>query len=94
MKNDMKIKTFSFLISNYVGNENFVNGLDENDMNFRKPRYKQMNFVYTQDEIDSTINRFCESVEVVDVKVNTYTIHRHNNSRCDSVIANYTILYK
>ena len=32
--------------------------------------------------------------KIIDVKVNHYTVNRHNNGGCDEIWVQYTILYK
>lgn len=83
----MKIKTFDFLVSNYLGNESFIL---EGEYDFSYGN----NIVYTQKMVDSKINDFCKDKKVIDIKVNNYTIHHHNNARCDSVIMRYTIMFE
>ncbi len=44
--------------------------------------------------VDEQINRFMADKKVLDVKVNTYTTHRHNNAGYDEVRALYTVIYE
>ena len=82
----MKIKTFQFLISNFAGN--FV-------YNYDPGSYKPNAIPLTEKEIDQKLNRWIEKNNPVihDIKITTYTLHRHNNGGSDTVIAIYTITY-
>lgn len=44
--------------------------------------------------IEDEINEFCESKDVVDIKVNTVDYSYHNNGGCNGVVLVYTIMYK
>ena len=94
----MRIQTFQFLISNYVGNEvfNTTKGREKVE-HYKTPQFPRVGGSYgsvrDSSEIDGYINGFLEGKKVIDIKVDTYTIHRHNNSYCDSVVARYTIIY-
>lgn len=51
------------------------------------------------DEAEMELNELLDNLEkachtVIDVKVNHYTVHRHNNGGADEVWVQYTILYK
>ena len=85
----LKTKTFQFLVSNHAGNAH----MSENpefaaSMNASYP-------VKTEAEIDTEVNRWISKnkADVVSISANTYTIHRHNNARNDSVVLVYTLLY-
>lgn len=90
---EKRIQTFQFLISNYVGNEVFnkTEGTKDKE-SYKFPQY-QKGTVLDSSQIDTYINGFLKGKQVVDIKVDTYTIHPHNNSYCDSVVARYTIIY-
>jgi hypothetical protein len=82
----MKIKTFQFLLSNFGGN----------DVYSYDPRgYTPRKSPETEREIDRKLNRWIEknNPEIHDIKITTYTVHRHNNGMNDTVIAIYTITY-
>ena len=82
----MKIKTFQFLLSNFAGN--FV-------YNYDQSRYTPKKLPDTEKTIDKKINRWIEKNNAIvkDIKVTTYTLHRHNNAMSDTVCAIYTIMY-
>lgn len=86
----MKIKTFQFAISNYAGNHLHKRVITDSRDNIDK-RYPYD----TEKEIDKKVNRWIEKRNAIvrDLKVTTYTIHRHNNSYDDTVIMVYTIMY-
>jgi predicted nucleic-acid-binding Zn-ribbon protein len=44
--------------------------------------------------VDEQINRFMADKKVLDLKVNTYTTHRHSNAGYDEVRALYTVIYE
>ena len=96
---EKRIQTFQFLISNYVGNEVFNTTIGRRDINGRKEEESyefpqcRKGTVLDSSQIDTYINGFLKGKQVVDIKVDTYTIHHHNNSYCDSVVARYTIIY-
>lgn len=51
------------------------------------------------DKAETKLNLFLNDLElachhVVDIKVNHYTVDRHNNGGCDEIWVQYTILYK
>lgn len=89
-----QVKTFQFKISNFYGNlispfffhtpSDFAEAVNTKI----KPE------ITTEADIDKAINKFTKDVDVVDIKVNHYTIHRHNNGYCDTVMAVYTIVYR
>lgn len=87
----MKIKTFQFLLSNYRGNDIF----DKRDLAGKAAANRDYPYS-TEKQIDKKINRWIEknSAIVKDIKITTYTIHRHNNGGDDSVVAIYTITYE
>ncbi len=82
----MKIKTFQFLLSNFGGN--FV-------YNYDSKGYTPKKLPDTEKSIDKKINRWIEKNNAIvkDIKVTTYTLHRHNNAMSDTVVAIYTIMY-
>ncbi len=43
---------------------------------------------------DLLINLERACYKIIDVKINHYTVNRHNNGGCDEVWVQYTILYK
>lgn len=43
---------------------------------------------------DLLVNLERACYQIIDVKVNHYTVKRHNNGGCDEVWVQYTILYK
>lgn len=94
----MKIKTFQFRMSNYQGNFTSPHFLNELPIkNFDEYCHKSFDGkVDTEQQIDDTINGWVKdsNADVVDIRINHYTIHRHNNAGADSIIAVYTILYK
>ena len=45
-------------------------------------------------EAEAELNRFILDKDVIDIKTNTITTHRHNNGGNDSNTIIYTILYK
>ena len=45
-------------------------------------------------DIEDTINAYSTGLDIVNITVNTYTTHRHNNGGCDEVYALYTVVYK
>lgn len=49
---------------------------------------------YRSENAEKTLNKFCETHNVIDIKVNTYISHRHNNGGVDLVKIIYTVLYK
>lgn len=95
-RNKMRIKTFEFRVSFAGGTEqshirgerdyaDYYKGVNNGDEHRR---------LYTEREIDRTVNEFLESHDIIDIKVNSETVHRHNNAGCDSIIRVYTVLYK
>ena len=97
----MKIKTFQFPLSNYQGNFTSPHFWNNPLRTLHKSldAYLHEAFdgkIYTEQQIDETINGWLKdsNADVVDIRINHYTIHRHNNAGADSIIAVYTILYK
>lgn len=94
----MKIKTFQFPLSNYQGNFTaphfWNNPLRKNLDDYCHEAFDGK--IYTEQQIDETINEWLKdsNADVIDIRINHYTIHRHNNAGADSIIAVYTILYK
>lgn len=88
----LRTKTFQFLVSNHAGNQLMNNpetpGFTK-DMNETYP-------IVSETDVDAKVNRWIykNKAEVVSLSANTYTIHRHNNARSDSVVLVYTLLYK
>lgn len=82
----MKIKTFQFLLSNFAGN---------NVYDYDQGSYKPKATPVTEKEIDKKLNKWIErnNPDIHDIKITTYTLHRHNNGWNDTVIAIYTITY-
>ncbi|MFT4105546.1 MAG: hypothetical protein QM657_07295 [Lacrimispora sp.] len=70
----------------------FVKVVNENvySQSTRKCSFKEVDF----SGFDEQINRFMADKKVLDVKVNTYTTHRHNNAGYDEVKALYTVIYE
>ena len=88
----MKIKTFQFLLSNHHGNDVY----DNHPSDYGKKIAANKNYPYsTEKQIDKKINRWIEKNNAIirDIKIVTYTVHRHNNGGDDAVIAIYTITY-
>lgn len=87
----IKTKTFQFLVSNAGGNALYR---DENRAFC--VRQDECHRVYDEKSIDKKINAWIEKehADVADIKVDNYTIHRHNNGYEDSVVLVYTILYR
>ena len=59
--------------------------------------YQQHGSSYSIDELESVqkrVNDFCKNHDVVDIKVNTFTVNQHNNGGDDRVKIVYTIIYK
>lgn len=51
------------------------------------------------DEAEMELNKLLENLRlagynIIDIKVNHYTVNRHNNGGADEVWVQYTILYK
>lgn len=97
----VKIKTFQFLISNYVGNECFNTTNYRRNCNTGKSEKEDYHFpkydsgcVSDSWKIDKAINDFINDKKIISIQTDTYTVHEHNNSYCDSIIARYTIIYE
>lgn len=95
----VKIKTFEFMIHTWAGSA----------MCHRKEKSREIAVakyftdhckksdpenLWSPAEIDSKINSFISDKDIVDIKVENYTAHRHNNAGDDTIIAKYTIIYK
>ena len=81
-----KIKVFKFLVSNYgyLASEQFN----------KNTGYKVMD-VCSQEDIEYTINDFLDcNGELIDLKINTNEINKHNNGGSNKVELIYTIIYK
>jgi hypothetical protein len=76
----MKVKVFKFCLKD-VGS------------NYKKERNSPLKEQSASD-IEVTLNTACIGLDIVNITVNTYTTHRHNNCDCDEVYALYTIVYK
>ena len=74
-----KIKTFTFKVSS--------------SMRSSTPKEEYLLYLSNPDLIDDTINDFIKDKNVIDIKINTYTSHRHNNAGSDEVLMAYTIIY-
>ena len=86
----LKTKTFQFLVSNHAGNPLMSESPEFTaSMNANYP-------IKTEAEIDTEVNGWISrnKADVVSISANTYTIHRHNNARNDSVVLVYTLLYR
>lgn len=99
----MKIKTFEFRVSfqggtiqNHILKEASYNDYYTgfNNENLAKKYGYSNQKLYSESEIDEAINSFIKNLEVIDIKINSETLHRHNNAACDSIIRIYTVFYK
>lgn len=85
------IKTFKFYMSNGQTLRKLINS-----------RYYEKSCdilpISSEEEIDKVINEFLNDIsggwEVVDIKINDYTLSRHNNGGSDTIVRTYTIIMK
>ena len=85
----MKIKTFTFKISNFAGSADLGTDFRSLKSDYESPKES----LSTSEKIDKTINEFISGVDVVSISVNHPVIYRHNNACYDTVQAIYTIVY-
>lgn len=86
----MRIKTFKFYLSNCQTCKKVSNS------EYYEARYDRLH-TSSEEEIDKVINDFlseCGENEIVDIKINDYTMHRHNNGGSDTIVRTYTIIMK
>ena len=83
----MKVKSFRFRVSNWTLNPS---PKDKEDSHF----VVAADEVKCCEEIDYVLNRFMQSVKVIDVKVSTIDVNYHNNGRGNKVDMMYTVLYE
>lgn len=83
----MKVKVFRFTVSNAASAP--MTGDETKD--WYQKRKKEL---VTEKSIEKALNKFMETVKVVEVKVNTVDVDYHNNGRGNTVDMVYTILYE
>lgn len=88
----LRIKTFEFQISCWAGSRLIPNQTPKGMTAFREMT------ISSTSEIDEKINEFIQYCtvkewEIKDIKIDHYTLHRHNNGYDDTIIAKYTIIY-
>lgn len=94
-RDNVRIKTFEFRVSFMGGTEQTHILRPEDYASYHKCVERgDGGKLFSEAEIDKTINDFMENREVIDIKINSETVHRHNNAGCDSIVRIYTILYK
>ena len=95
----MKIKTFQFKVSYFLGNNldhDLGNHLDH-DWDKDDDDIEEYTSEFTTEQaIDEEVNAWIsKNVETLhDIKTATYTLHRHNNGGYDTVILVYTLTYE
>lgn len=91
----MKIINYEFLISDAFGTKyNLIGAWAEDAEHDRKADGTK---IYSQDEIEREINvALAENSdhEVLEIKTNFVTVHRHNNAGCDTIYEYVTIVLK
>lgn len=86
--NKRKVKVFKFRVSNATSS---ICSGDEHKSWYRE----KVSELVTQLEIESIVNKFLETVDVlVDIKVNTVDVEYHNNGRGNTVDMIYTVIYE
>lgn len=88
----LRIKTFEFQVSCWAGSRLIPNQTAKGRDAFNAMR------ISSTSEIDKEINEFIHNCavkewEIKDIKIDHYTLHRHNNGYDDTIIAKYTIIY-
>lgn len=83
----MKVKVFKFKVSNAASN------LLKNDAQEQWAR-NAMNELETPEDIEYTVNHFCDNKNIIDIKVNKVEVNYHNNARGNTIELWYTILYE
>jgi len=93
-----KIKSFEFMINTFVGSSERKDNYEES-INYRNKYLSEHNskkdakYLWSPIEIDNEINKFISNKDLIDIKTDVYTSHRHNNGYDDTVVIKYTIIY-
>lgn len=74
----MRLKIFEYELTGYGWKKEGCDG----DTDFR-----------SKNNVENDINDFCKDHDVLEIKVNTYTAHRHNNAGVDLVKILFTVIY-
>ena len=83
----MKVKVFRFTVSN-------ASSAASSDDIGKAWYSEQKKKLSTEKDIEKALNKFMETVRVIDIKTNTVDVNYHNNGRGNTVDMIYTVLYE
>lgn len=83
----MKIKVFKFQVSNAAYGQS---GSCESYTWYQNLKGQEV----SPEQIETTINTFCQGKEIIDIKINNVDINYHNNGYSNNIELWYTIMYK
>ena len=81
-----KVKVFEFQVSNPYGS------VATGPQGCWKERFE--NDLPSTQEQEKEMNKFLKGKKIINVLVNTYNIHSHNNGGCKTIIVRYTYFYE
>lgn len=83
----MQIKVFKFQVSNAAYGQS---GSCESYTWYKNLKGQEV----SPEQIETTINTFCQGKEIVDIKINNVDTNYHNNGYSNTIELWYTIMYK